>query len=207
VFRVPKAYPIYDSEYRDYLAVMKEFVAGIPNYQTIGRNGLHRYNNQDHAMFTGMLAVRNIMFGEKNDLWSVNTDSGYLEEIREDTGLQPAMNAVKEALNQAFPKLDRLAFGLSIGAVCAALLFLATLVPVVRGGSVVGPNLELLANYFPGYTVTLSGGFLGLAYGFFAGFVAGWGFAFLRNAAVFLYMALLHRRAEHRLLRELLEYV
>jgi protoporphyrinogen oxidase len=207
VFRVPKAYPIYDSEYRDYLAVMKEFVAGIPNYQTIGRNGLHRYNNQDHAMFTGMLAVRNIMFGEKNDLWSVNTDSGYLEEIREDAGLQPAMNAVKEALNQAFPKLDRLAFGLSIGAVCGALLFLATLVLAIRGGSIVGPNLELLANYFPGYDVTLSGGFLGLAYGFFAGFVAGWGFAFLRNAAVFLYMALLHRRAEHRLLRELLEYV
>src|SRR5918992_1652223 len=82
VFRVPKAYPIYDSEYRDYLAIVKNFVGNLENYQTIGRNGLHRYNNQDHAMLTGMLSVRNVMFGEKNDLWSVNTDQEYHEEIR-----------------------------------------------------------------------------------------------------------------------------
>ena len=207
VFRVPKAYPIYDSEYRDYLAIMKEFVGGLPNYQTIGRNGLHRYNNQDHAMFTGMLAVRNIMFGEKNDLWSVNTDSEYLEEIRENVNFEPAVNTVKEAFAQVFPKLDRVAFGLSIGAVSGALLFLATLILALKGGTVVGPRLGLLENYFPGFSVTLPGSLLGLAYGFFAGFVGGWGFAFLRNASVFLYMALLHRRAERQLLRKLLEYV
>jgi hypothetical protein len=84
---------------------------------------------------------------------------------------------------------------------------LATLTLVIKGGDVAGPKMELLENYFPGYHVTLSGGFLGLAYGFFAGFAGGWGFAFLRNTFVFLYMALLHRRAEHRLLRKLLEYV
>jgi protoporphyrinogen oxidase len=207
VFRVPKAYPVYDSEYRDYLAIMKEFVAGLPNYQTIGRNGLHRYNNQDHAMFTGMLAVRNIMFGEKNDLWNVNTDQEYLEEIRNDVDFEPALKTVKEAFAQAFPKLDRVAFGLSIGAVTGILLFLATLILILKGGTVVGPNLKLLENYFPGYSITLGGSLLGLAYGFFAGFVGGWGFAFLRNMSVFLYMALLHRRAEHQLLRKLLEYV
>jgi hypothetical protein len=57
----------------------------LENFQTIGRNGLHRYNNQDHAMLTGILAVRNLVRGEKNDLWSVNADQEYHEEIREKT--------------------------------------------------------------------------------------------------------------------------
>ena len=65
VFRVPKAYPIYDSEYRDYLDTVKNFVRGLENYQTIGRNGLHRYNNQDHAMVTGMLSVRKFIVWRK----------------------------------------------------------------------------------------------------------------------------------------------
>ena len=129
---------------------MKEFVGGLENYQTIGRNGLHRYNNQDHAMFTGMLAVRNMMFGEKNDLWSVNTDSEYLEEIRENVDLNQSLNTVKEAFAQVFPKLDRVAFGLSIGTVSGILLFLATLILALKGGTVVGPRLGLLEDYFPG---------------------------------------------------------
>jgi protoporphyrinogen oxidase len=82
VFRAPKSYPVYDSEYRGYLAIVREFVDSLENFQTIGRNGLHRYNNQDHAMLTGMLAVRNLILGEKSDLWSVNADREYHEEIR-----------------------------------------------------------------------------------------------------------------------------
>ena len=81
VFRVPKAYPVYDSKYRDYLAMVREFVDSHENLQTIGRNGLHRYNNQDHAMLTGMLAVRNLVLRERSDLWSVNVDQEYHEEI------------------------------------------------------------------------------------------------------------------------------
>ncbi|MBI2351386.1 MAG: FAD-dependent oxidoreductase, partial [Deltaproteobacteria bacterium] len=50
------------------------------NLQTIGRNGLHRYNNQDHSVLTGMLAVKNLL-GEGHDLWSVNTDRSYYEEF------------------------------------------------------------------------------------------------------------------------------
>jgi protoporphyrinogen oxidase len=209
VFRVPKAYPMYDSEYRQYLTVVKDFVASLPNYQTIGRNGLHRYNNQDHAMLTGMLAVRNVMLGEKNDLWNVNAEMEYHEEIREKIEIQPQIvtEAVKEAFAQAFAKLDRLAFGLSTGAMAGLLLFLATLILVLKGGAVVGSNLQLLEQYFPGYTVTMSGSLLGLGYGFFTGFVSGWGFAFLRNITVFLYMALIRRRAERLLLRNFLEYV
>jgi protoporphyrinogen oxidase len=209
VFRVPKAYPIYDSDYRDYLAVVRDFVGSLQNYQTIGRNGLHRYNNQDHAMLTGMLAVRNLIHGEKNDLWNVNADQEYHEEIREKIELAPKIDteAVSEVFAQAFPKLDRLALGLSTGTVGGMLLFLATIILVLKGGVVVGPNLELLNQYFPGYSVTMSGSLLGLGYGFLTGFAGGWGFAFLRNVTVFLYMALIRRRAERQLLEKLLEYV
>ena len=78
---------------------------------------------------------------------------------------------------------------------------------VLKGGETVGPNLGLLEQFFPWYSVTFFGSFLGLAYGFAAGFVSGWGFAVLRNLAVFFYNALIHRRAERLLLRNLLEYV
>ena len=54
--------------------MIREYINSLENFQTIGRNGLHRYNNQDHAMLTGMYAVRNMLFGEKNDLWIVNAE-------------------------------------------------------------------------------------------------------------------------------------
>jgi protoporphyrinogen oxidase len=82
VFRMKYSYPVYDSDYRTYLATIREYVDNLENFQTIGRNGLHRYNNQDHAMLTGILAVRNLIHGEQNDLWSVNTDQEYHEEVQ-----------------------------------------------------------------------------------------------------------------------------
>jgi protoporphyrinogen oxidase len=83
VIRQPKAYPVYDGEYRGHLRVLEGFLKGIENLQTIGRNGMHRYNNQDHSMLTGMLAVRNIL-GEKHDLWDVNTERSYYEDFAVD---------------------------------------------------------------------------------------------------------------------------
>jgi protoporphyrinogen oxidase len=80
VFRQPKAYPVYDREYREHLGVIQPFLATIDNLQTIGRNGMHRYNNMDNSMLTGMLAVRNLL-GEDHNLWSVNTERSYQEEI------------------------------------------------------------------------------------------------------------------------------
>jgi protoporphyrinogen oxidase len=208
VCRVPKAYPVYDSDYREYLDTVREFIGGFKNFQTIGRNGLHRYNNQDHAMLTGMFAVRNMVLGEHNDLWSVNADQEYLEEMPIEPGLEvpDLAEALQGALSQVFPKLDRLAFGLSLGMVSGIVLFLATALLVLKGGETIGPNLQLLNQYFPGYTVTLSGSLLGLGYGFATGFAGGWGFAFLRNMSVFLYMAFAHRRAERQVLRNLLSY-
>ncbi len=81
VFRQPKAYPIYTGEYKSYLDTIKAHIDSITNLQTAGRNGLHKYNNQDHSMLTAMLAVKNIM-GEDHDIWSVNTDRAYYEEIQ-----------------------------------------------------------------------------------------------------------------------------
>jgi protoporphyrinogen oxidase len=209
VVRVPKSYPVYDAAYRDHLATIREFITGMENVQTIGRNGLHRYNNQDHAMLSGMLAVRNLALGQQNDLWDINTDQEYHEEIhgKADVVVDEVTEVFRDTLAQAFPKLDRRAFGLLLGVTVGALLFLATLILVLKGGDVVGPNLGLLNQFFPGYSVTTLGSVVGLAYGFIVAFIGGWLFAFLRNAVVFFYMAAAHRRAERKLLRQFLGYL
>src|SRR5689334_23249591 len=116
VLRAPDAYPDYDADYRAGLATVRAFVDGLENFQTIGRNGLHRYNYPAHAMMTGMIAARNLTVGEKSDLWSVNTDQEYHEEaLVED-------EAVEEALTRVFSRLDRLAFGVGVGAVAGVAL-------------------------------------------------------------------------------------
>ena len=207
VFRVPKAYPVYDSGYRHALAIVRKFMDSVQNCQTIGRNGLHRYNNQDHAMLTGMLAVRNMVLGEKHNLWNVNTDQEYHEGVRDGVAVQDVAEVAQRALPWVFPKLDRLAFGLAVAIASGAVLTLATLWLALSGGNVVGPNLQLLSQYFPGYRVSLGGSLIGLVYALITGFLVGWGFAFLRNAALFLCMAVVHRRAEYHLLRKLLEYL
>jgi protoporphyrinogen oxidase len=79
VLRIEKAYPIYDGTYRRGLAAVREFLATVPNLQLVGRNGMHRYNNQDHSMLTAMLAARNIL-GARYDLWQVNVEADYHEE-------------------------------------------------------------------------------------------------------------------------------
>jgi protoporphyrinogen oxidase len=79
VLRIEKAYPVYDRAYRRGLAAVRDFLRDIPNLQLVGRNGMHRYNNQDHSMLTAMLAARNIM-GARYDLWQVNVDADYHEE-------------------------------------------------------------------------------------------------------------------------------
>jgi protoporphyrinogen oxidase len=81
VVRQPKAYPVYDTEYAGYLATLKQYLSRFENLQTIGRNGLHKYNNQDHSMLTAVLAVQNV-FGARHNLWNVNTERSYHEEVR-----------------------------------------------------------------------------------------------------------------------------
>ena len=89
VVRMKKAYPVYDSEYRQHLDAVREFLDPIENLHTVGRNGMHKYNNQDHSMLTAMMAVSN-MRGASHDIWSVNTDYEYHEEQRLDGETKPA---------------------------------------------------------------------------------------------------------------------
>jgi protoporphyrinogen oxidase len=84
VMRQPKAYPVYDGDYQRHVSVVRQTLdAHCPNLHLVGRNGMHRYNNQDHAMLTALLAARNILAGEnKYDVWSVNEDGVYHESGR-----------------------------------------------------------------------------------------------------------------------------
>jgi len=79
VIRMPKAYPIYDSVYREHLDTVRAYIDPIPNLHTVGRNGMHKYNNADHSMLTAMMTLEN-MRGAKHDVWAVNTDFEYHEE-------------------------------------------------------------------------------------------------------------------------------
>jgi protoporphyrinogen oxidase len=77
---MPKAYPMYDSAYKENVAVLRDWLAEhAPNVYPVGRNGMHRYNNQDHSMLTAMLSVENI-FGAHHDVWNVNVEQEYHEE-------------------------------------------------------------------------------------------------------------------------------
>jgi protoporphyrinogen oxidase len=81
VVRQKKAYPVYDDEYAQHVATIRdELEARYPNLHLVGRNGMHKYNNQDHAMMTAMLCAENIVANTRlYDLWQVNGDAEYHE--------------------------------------------------------------------------------------------------------------------------------
>jgi protoporphyrinogen oxidase len=78
VVRMEKAYPVYDADYQNNVSTIRSALSGLSNLQMIGRNGMHKYNNQDHSMMTGIVAARNLT-GSKLDPWLVNTDASYQE--------------------------------------------------------------------------------------------------------------------------------
>jgi protoporphyrinogen oxidase len=85
VVRMPKAYPMYDDTYKANVETMRKWIdANMPNVFPVGRNGMHKYNNQDHSMYTAMLSVENI-FGADHDVWNVNVEAEYHEEIEDET--------------------------------------------------------------------------------------------------------------------------
>src|SRR5205814_4314783 len=81
VVRQPKAYPVYDDAYAQHVSTIRaELQKNYPNLHLVGRNGMHKYNNQDHAMMTAMLCAKNIVAGEPvYVLWQVNQDAEYHE--------------------------------------------------------------------------------------------------------------------------------
>lgn len=102
---------------------------------------------------------------------------------------------VRSALLLAFAPLHRLAMGVAVGMVLGGLMFLVTIVQVIRGG-VSAPNLWLLGQFFIGYRVTIPGAFVGLLWGFGVGFLLGWGFALLRNMINWIWLTVIRSRAE-----------
>jgi protoporphyrinogen oxidase len=81
VVRQKKAYPVYDERYTEHVATLRVALEKqFPTLHLVGRNGMHKYNNQDHAMMTAMLTVRNILAGNRRyDAWQVNQDAEYHE--------------------------------------------------------------------------------------------------------------------------------
>jgi protoporphyrinogen oxidase len=83
VVRMPKAYPVYDEGYKEAVDVLRGWIAEtVPNVHPVGRNGMHKYNNQDHSMLTALLTVENILDEAGHDVWAVNVEEDYHEEQR-----------------------------------------------------------------------------------------------------------------------------
>jgi protoporphyrinogen oxidase len=98
VVRMPKAYPMYDNDWSRQVDIIRRYLeSATPNLQLVGRNGMHKYNNQDHSMMTAMCAAQNIM-GASHDLWAINTEAEYHEEKQE----KPAKIADAEPRRPAY---------------------------------------------------------------------------------------------------------
>ncbi|MGB3200490.1 MAG: FAD-dependent oxidoreductase, partial [Nodosilinea sp.] len=104
VIRQYKAYPVYDGAYRQHLKVLEDYIRTFENLQTVGRNGMHRYNNQDHSMLSALLAAKNIA-GENHDIWNINVERSYHENFTDQEWAKlkpsPATATARRSLSQA----------------------------------------------------------------------------------------------------------
>lgn len=206
VVRMPKAYPVYDQEYQEVLATLRDWLDPFQNLQLVGRNGQHRYNNQDHSMLTAVYAARNLSAGGAYDLWSVNVEAEYHEEVREgeaagatgDRSIPQRVEAddLSVLVRQAYARYDVVALGAAVATVCSLALLLLTAVPLVRGIVVPGMILASLDHYIPGYTVSWPGAMLGAGVGFAFGFGFGSLLAMTINRFVLWHGESLLRRLE-----------
>jgi protoporphyrinogen oxidase len=227
VVRMPKAYPVYDEEYKKALEQIKEFLGNISNLQLVGRNGMHKYNNQDHSMLTSMLAVKNILGGHF-DLWKVNADQDYHEEIKENEQLdkqlsdlsstQPLIpsafamkkssgSLIEKAIIRVFSRLDKFAFAVAVGTASFLFLFLTTIFLVFKGDQNIVQSMLLLNNYFIGYDISIKGAFIGGGYCFLWGFISGWLFAYIRNLSLGFVIYKEKKKLENQSLKDLLDYI
>lgn len=227
VVRMPKAYPVYDEEYKKALEQIKEFLAKISNLQLVGRNGMHKYNNQDHSMLTSMLAVKNILGGHF-DLWKVNADQDYHEEIKENEQLdkqlsdlsstQPLIpsafamkkssgSLIEKAIIRVFSRLDKFAFAVAVGTASFLFLLLATIFLEFKGDQNIVQSMLLLNNYFIGYDISIKGAFIGGGYCFLWGFISGWLFAYIRNLSLGFVIYMEKKKLENQSLKDLLDYI
>jgi hypothetical protein len=214
VVRMPKAYPVYDGNYRGSVATLREYLGEFANLQVIGRNGQHRYNNQDHSMLSGIRAAQNVV-GDRHDVWAVNVEGEYLEEDRRAAAAaagrmvpqRVAAVELEELLRRAFARYDPLALGLSLGTVLGVGLFLATAVLLVKGGDPIGPNLSLLGVYLLGFEVTWTGAVVGALEAAALGLGLGAALAWLINGLVGFYEQEVRRELELAEIMDPLEVV
>jgi protoporphyrinogen oxidase len=98
VVRQPKAYPVYDAQYASHVATIRNYLtAETPGLHLVGRNGMHKYNNQDHSMKTALIVADNILAGRQMlDPWKVNQDAEYHEE---ETAAKPSGRLVPRSRN------------------------------------------------------------------------------------------------------------
>ncbi len=220
VVRMEKAYPVYDQTYQESVAIIRRYLETFSNLQTIGRNGLHRYNNQDHSMLTGVYAAGNIL-GEQHDVWSVNTEKEYHEEERvvqpnasdrlvptrvsASVGESILEKSEDEVVEVAFAKIDPLALGVAVGVVSGLVIFMASAILLLRSGPVIGPTLSLLGNYLFGFEVTWAGAVIGFFEGGMWGGAVGALAAGLRNGAFKVYAKIVRWREERDDRRHLLD--
>jgi protoporphyrinogen oxidase len=204
VIRMPKAYPVYDREYQKRLDIIRSYLNGLPNLQLVGRNGQHRYNNQDHSMVTAIYAARNIA-GADYDVWSVNVEEEYLEDASdmESSGDRLVPQRLEEsraarALRDAFARYDAVALGFALAIPSSLGLFVATAILLIKGGPSVGANLSLLSNYILGFQVSWAGAFIGLVETGILAFGFGWIMAKMINMVVGWHERALLRRLERR---------
>ena len=232
VVRMPKAYPIYDSTYKDALGVIRNFLDPIENLHLVGRNGMHKYNNQDHSMLTAMLAAKNIL-GATYDLWKVNADQEYHEE-NERAGVQRNEDEFRHlAANQprvpstvlatgplgstssgseyqsvvrAFSRIDKLGFATAVGMVSSLVFCGISMLLISQRSQEALFIASLLQQYFLGYALTIEGIVVGMMHAAAWGFVWGWLFAYLRNFIIGLYVYLIKKRSEFLSATDLLDY-
>jgi UDP-galactopyranose mutase len=98
VVRMPKAYPFYDAAYKKNVDIMRRWMEEhTPNLHPVGRNGMFRYNNQDHSMFTAQLTVQNMIDGTHHDVWDVNVEEDYHEAASPTSSSKPKAKLPEDA--------------------------------------------------------------------------------------------------------------
>ncbi|MCH9675592.1 MAG: NAD(P)/FAD-dependent oxidoreductase [Gammaproteobacteria bacterium] len=177
VVRMPKAYPVYAGDYLKHVQTLRDFLGGFENIYPVGRNGMHKYNNQDHSMLAAMLAVENI-HGADYDLWEVNEEQQYHEQVTTEesaatqlaalASTQPRVPAGVNADAKApspIRRLDKPALGAAFGVMGVVFVVTSALLFVQPGGTEFAP-------------IAL---WRGIVWGFVSGFLSGWLLAYLHN--------------------------
>lgn len=164
-------------------------------------------------MLTGLYAARNII-GEQHDIWAVNVESEYHEEVASDrtravvagAAGEPAGEGLEltDVLRAALARLDPVALGSAVGIVCGIGLFFATAILLFKGGDPIGPTLALLEHYLIGYRVTWTGALVGMIEATVVGYVIGCVCAWLHNTLMNGYIFFIRRAVEARERRDIL---